>query len=275
MLVNTYENAVNFLQENELFLEREEAANNLILGFSHQVIALPKAPAGYYFWSVQEAGVVVLCAMRNAQGNLLIYGAKEFVSVLAKHLWEKEIKLVNLAGERQLAKAFAEAWQKQTGAAWKVRFRDLAHRLDQVRAIPMAPGQLRLALETDFDPLHDWMYAFKLMMGEDDRAGARKSAMERIASGNLYVWEDDQVVSMANLARPSRHGITINYVYTPKIFRGKGYASSCVAALSQKMLSSGKQFCALFTDETNATSNKIYKAIGYEQVMATYFISFS
>ena len=36
--------------------------------------------------------------------------------------------------------------------------------------------------------------------------------------------------------------------------------------LSQLLLNEGYRHCFLFTDLANPTSNKIYKAIGYEQV---------
>lgn len=44
------------------------------------------------------------------------------------------------------------------------------------------------------------------------------------------------------------------------------YASACVAALSQLILDEGKEFCTLFTDLANPTSNHIYQQIGYRPV---------
>ncbi len=62
------------------------------------------------------------------------------------------------------------------------------------------------------------------------------------------------------------HGIVVSLVYTPRALRGRGYASACVAALSQQLLDAGWQFCALFTDLANPTSNDIYQRIGYRPV---------
>jgi len=93
-------------------------------------------------------------------------------------------------------------------------------------------------------------------------------ARARIASNNLFVWETEnkQVVTMAGTTRPTTNGIAVNSVYTPPELRGRGYASACVAALSQLMLDSGRQFCALFTDLANPTSNSIYQKMGYQAV---------
>jgi len=51
--------------------------------------------------------------------------------------------------------------------------------------------------------------------------------------------------------------------------RGRGYATSCVAALTTRLLDSGKTFCCLYTDLSNPTSNSIYQRIGYRPVCDT------
>ena len=61
-------------------------------------------------------------------------------------------------------------------------------------------------------------------------------------------------------------GVRIGMVYTPPEFRGRGYASNAVAALTRRLLGSGRSFCFLFTNLANATSNKIYQAVGYRHV---------
>jgi uncharacterized protein len=55
-------------------------------------------------------------------------------------------------------------------------------------------------------------------------------------------------------------------VYTPPELRGRGYASACVAALTQQLLDSGRRFVFLFTDLANPTSNSIYQTVGYRPV---------
>jgi predicted GNAT family acetyltransferase len=55
-------------------------------------------------------------------------------------------------------------------------------------------------------------------------------------------------------------------VYTPPHYRNRGYAAACVAALSKRLLDSGRKFCALFADAENPISNGIYRKIGYRDV---------
>ncbi len=71
---------------------------------------------------------------------------------------------------------------------------------------------------------------------------------------------------MAARARPTAHGIAVNAVYTPPEWRGRGYATSSVSQLSARLLEEGYEFCVLYTDLANPTSNAIYARIGYRGV---------
>jgi hypothetical protein len=82
----------------------------------------------------------------------------------------------------------------------------------------------------------------------------------------LYVWDDDGPVSMCGVGGPTPNGVRIGPVYTPPGLRRRGYASACVAAASQAQLDAGRQFCFLFADIANPTSNHVYLKIGYEPV---------
>jgi predicted GNAT family acetyltransferase len=80
-----------------------------------------------------------------------------------------------------------------------------------------------------------------------------------------YSWENEgRPVSTALVATTS-HGITVSLPH-PRELRNRGYASACVAALSQQLLDAGWHFCTLYTDLANPTSNSIYQRIGYRPV---------
>jgi uncharacterized protein len=63
-----------------------------------------------------------------------------------------------------------------------------------------------------------------------------------------------------------RPGIRIGPVYTPPALRRRGYASALVTELSRRLLDSGREYCVLYTDLANPTSNRIYQEVGYERV---------
>jgi predicted GNAT family acetyltransferase len=68
---------------------------------------------------------------------------------------------------------------------------------------------------------------------------------------------------MAGWAARTSRAVRVNYVYTPPAERRKGYAAACVAALSKKLLDEGSETCLLFADAGNATSNGVYRRLGY------------
>ena len=99
------------------------------------------------------------------------------------------------------------------------------------------------------------------MVGEPDPL-----ARGLIDEGRLFLWEDQGTVSMAAGMSETPNGIRVGFVYTPPEARRHGYASACVSALSQHYLDHGRQFCFLYTDLANPTSNAIYQRIGYQPV---------
>lgn len=109
------------------------------------------------------------------------------------------------------------------------------------------------------------MSAFAAEAGVPPVDAARKSE-EEISKGALCLWEHEKPRSIAGAVAQTPHGVRIGYVYTPPEWRGRGYASACVAGLSQRVLDSGRRFCFLYTDLSNPTSNAIYQRIGYERV---------
>jgi predicted GNAT family acetyltransferase len=152
----------------------------------------------------------------------------------------------------------------------------MIYRLDRVEDVPMSPGELIQAREEHLDMLVEWMLGFSEATPQTwDREAAYQRARDRIADRSLYLWHDGQPVSMAWRSRPAGRGITVTGVYTPPEFRRRGYATSCVASLSRTLLAEGYQFCTLYTDLANPTSNSVYQKIGYRPVRASAMVAFS
>lgn len=93
-----------------------------------------------------------------------------------------------------------------------------------------------------------------------------RPSREPMEGGRLFIWDDDGPVSMAAWTGKTPNGVRVNFVYTPPAFRGRGYATSCVGALSQRLLDQGNAYGCLYTDMANPTSNAIYRRLGYRPV---------
>jgi uncharacterized protein len=133
------------------------------------------------------------------------------------------------------------------------------------------PGRPRPATPEDRQQLVDWLDAFNAETLDGVPSPLLDS--ERIVDARLHgpesgfvLWEDEQPVSVAGWGSPTPSGIRIGPVYTPPAARRRGYGGAVTAAVSSEQLARGRQFCFLYTDLANPTSNKIYVEIGYEPV---------
>ncbi|MFC9708856.1 GNAT family N-acetyltransferase [Paenibacillus sp. NPDC056933] len=104
--------------------------------------------------------------------------------------------------------------------------------------------------------------AYGLSVDPDSQIPA---AEEMIKAGNLYLWYiDSHPVSMANIAHRSPRHARINAVYTPSVFRKRGFASAVVAEICSVIESEGLQ-PMLYADLKNPDSNRVYQNIGFQE----------
>lgn len=276
MNVTFYTNSSDFLAQTRHALETDEAANNLMLGIALRLAAGNAPPTWstpYLATVADDAGHLALAAVMTPPAKLVLYGEGDVwqptIEPLAQHLLDNGWYVPGVLGPSEVAHAFAETWQALTRHPYRVGMRQRVHALRQVIYRGDAAGHLRAATSGDLDLLAAWFAAFheEALHEAPDAASARDNAERRIAAEDMAVWENDgQVVSMTARSRPTHHGIAVNAVYTPPEQRGRGYATAAVATLSQQLLDEGYDFCCLFTDLSNPTSNRIYQRIGYRPV---------
>ena len=100
----------------------------------------------------------------------------------------------------------------------------------------------------------------------------------RIARGEMHVWAVEGAAGGERRLRAelrlARDAGRINAVFTLEEERGKGYASACVAALSQRLLDRGWRYCLIFADRGNPTTTRIYPRLGYQEIAAFATIGF-
>lgn len=271
MSILFFDEADAFLARTEALLEQAEAENNIILGIAQSLKRNPKEiNQEMTFLAVQKQEKLLACGLCTPPRPLNLFAPPEvkpeaFLPQLIVSLQRKKAIIPGVNAPSHIAKAFAEAWCNAHDCTFELKLHSKVYRLDHLSSVPPVSGHLRKMHIGDLLTLQKWMHEFSLeAMGIDEADQAMQHTLKKFEREELYVWEDKSIVCMAAASRPTNNGITINYVYTPPEHRQKGYASACVGALSQKMLDNGYQFCALFADQQNPTSNKIYQRMGYK-----------
>jgi len=253
----------------ESFLAEREAENNLVFGilagltdgmqkFSHD------RPL---FVSVEGNVGIQLVAVRTPPFNLVLSTAKkdEAVSFLAREMHAEGHQLPGVTASSREADVFARAWSGISGSKVRREHSQRIYRLD--RAIPprLVAGHLHSCDEPDIHQATEWMRAFNRDVGENQIPADPRRFIGRHDAA-LFFWIDGRPVSMTGFSGPTPNGIRIGAVFTPPDLRRRGYASACVAAVSQSVLDAGRKFCFLYADLANPTSNHIYQEIGYQPV---------
>ncbi|MDA0329437.1 MAG: GNAT family N-acetyltransferase [Gemmatimonadetes bacterium] len=253
-----------FLARAESWLLRAEDQHNVLLGLAYVKAVEPSPDDDVFYATVEQGGAVVGAAIRTPPRKVMITELPPDAGrPLAAALAEVYDRIPGILGSATSATLLAEAWAELRSCSWRPGLKQRLYRLGRVVPPPIVPGRLRAAEEADIDLAVEWGVAFARDAGAQfvtDRA----SVTRWVASGALHLWDVDGVpMSIAVAQGRTPRGGRIGYVYTPREQRGQGYASACVAALCQKLLDGGLEFCVLYTDLSNPTSNELYQRLGF------------
>ncbi|MGW8401367.1 GNAT family N-acetyltransferase [Streptomyces lydicus] len=175
--------------------------------------------------------------------------------------------LTSVSADHGTATAFAEAWQRHTGATPKLR--DTRLRLYRLGTLtppePRPAGRGRVLGEEDLEHVMFWCREFAEAVGEVVSMDADSWADTRFADKRYTFWEtpDGTPVSVAGRNPMVGGQIQVDIVYTPAHLRGRGYAGAVTAEVSRAARAAGARDVVLFADLSNPTSNALYQRLGY------------
>jgi predicted GNAT family acetyltransferase len=272
---HAFDDPVAFAAAVKPFLMEREAEHGLLLGLT----ATLARPGSSY---TGRNHLALVAENGSVQGVLLMtppfgpvisnVGHPAGVEELVEGLASRQDEVPGIFGTDTVSAAFAAVWRERTGRAMTTALRERVYQLTRVVSPPtMLAGGARVATSADRDLLIRWLSGFNADAFGDgspevERAGLIIDARLRDPGAGFLIWEDGGPVAMAGFCDPTPHGTRIGPVYTPKIYRGRGYGSAVTAALAQQLLDRGNAFVFLFTDMANAISNHMYVKIGFEPV---------
>jgi uncharacterized protein len=256
-----------FWETTQLYLCRNLAEHNLLLGVTQRLLQR-SAPEQVYLAAVLKETEVVAVALQTPPYKLLLSKAAtlEALPLIAADYASFAVNPPGVNGLVPELAAFLPAWEELTGQTYRRVMTMTIHKLTAVNPISMPAGKLRLAVAADRSLLIQWSRDFAAEIGEAVQLDPETFVDGGIKGSNLYLWQDDngRPVSFAGGGQIFNLFARVGPVYTPPADRRQGYASACVASMSQRFLDQGCQQCFLFTDQTNPTSNHIYQMIGYQ-----------
>jgi predicted GNAT family acetyltransferase len=258
-----------FLAVAEPLLSSDEPRHNLIYGICSTLTDVPDTYPDALFWSVEDGGETMAALLRTPPFNVAVArplreGALAFA---AESLRAGGLEAPGVTGAVPEGEEFARAWTDSP----RLRMAQGVYAARGVRLPEGVGGEAREATEDDLPLLVDWLRAFEAEALPDEAPHLDLEEMvgrrlKREGAG-FVLWEDEsRRVSVCGYGGRTPHGTRIGPVYTPPERRGRGYGSAVTAHATRQQLDRGLDYCFLYTDLSNPTSNKIYMNIGYEFV---------
>lgn len=212
-----------------------------------------------------DAGAVTGIAQCTTDGRAYLAAVPPpGIPAVADALSALDGPLTCVEGPAESVDAFLAHWSATTGGTHHPDYTARLYALNTPHQ-PTAPGEPRPATAADL--------AWCLRMTQEFAAETKSSrgisravAERQIEAGMWWLWEREGVASAFVARQTEAFGwARIGPVYTPPSARGNGYASALSAAVAARIRAEGAEVC-LYADVANPTSNKIYRAIGFEAV---------
>jgi predicted GNAT family acetyltransferase len=257
-----------FLTATSDFRAAEPAMTNVIGSVATAVLAGRVYESELWLVVVDQAGVVIGCAMRTAPWHLTLSPMPDAAALaVGRYAAAADPDLPGLNGPRAAVTAALRGMSAEGRA--RVDMVDTVRVLGTYRPPPETPGAARPATEADRDLLLHWFRLFAQDAGLSlhDLEGALDAQLGRSAS---WLWEvDGEPVAMAGHAplvdTPAGVVARIGPVFTPAARRGRGYGSAITAAVTERLLP-GCTTLMLLADAEKPQNNRIYARLGYEEV---------
>ena len=275
-----YNNIQDFANENLKLILEKEWLNNLMI--ANCLEGLETEIEGLTLSAVTNNGKTELILLHRRPWHLLLYSptnnaSDELFEFVAKEYFKIDNNVNGVNAEKELARQFAKYYSSIAKKQSKLNFPMRILLLEKLNEPKFKENIIfRQARRDEECVLINFLNTFSQeALKEDLEEKVLKERLNSYFEKGYYVLEvNGQIVSQAVISRVLTKGKAIGEVFTPKEYRGKGYAYNLVYKISEKVLNEGAEYCVLYTDDNNPISNHIYEKIGYKRMVDTEDIKF-
>ncbi|MEV0679871.1 GNAT family N-acetyltransferase [Actinosynnema sp. NPDC050436] len=251
--------------------ETDPVRNSFALAFVAAACAAPepgsRALRGF---TLHDGDEVVGAAFRNPDRPAHISGIpSERIGEVASLWHAAEPGLAGVCGPRSAADAFAAEWLRRSGRSSRDVVNLGYYRLGELVPPVGVPGASRVADRSDLPLLTGYWQGFQRDTGSWPGSGVdelRDDVLRWLDLGyGFLLWEvAGEPVALAVVRGPVGRVSRVAVVYTPPEVRGRGYGSAATTAAVRWAVGAGAEHVVLNTDLHNATSNALYRRLGFQ-----------
>ncbi|HJR70920.1 MAG TPA: GNAT family N-acetyltransferase [Gammaproteobacteria bacterium] len=257
-----------FLARTERWLQSREVEHAGLLQSARQARANDTHYERPIYWATfEDDGKVIGCAYRTPPykvGVTLLPG-EAIAPLVADLAATYPSGIGGFSGPEPTVSELADAWVATRGGSWSVNTRGRLMSLPPAAGTPGGPqGVLRLAGEGDTALAQSWGAAASIDSGIAALDG--EMCVRLLGIKLLYFFADDQPRCMLGLLRETRTAAAVGIVYTPAAFRGQGYGTAALQALSRLLDERGIPKRYLWIDPASDGSQALAKKLSCELV---------
>lgn len=214
-----------------------------------------------------------LLVMRLDDFNMLLFGDVDLVKEAVDVVCDYHLYFYGILASKKLIDEFYLHYINRRGGECFIRHKMDMMYLETLKEHPSY--DVVKANEEDLDTIVEYNINFqKEAMNVDECYKQYVINQVRNELNSYYLLKiDNEVVSMAKITRETDDLCAISAVYTPSIYRNKGYSRQVVSYLCQLILEKGKT-PYLYVDKENPISNHLYTKIGFKYAESKYDVAY-
>ena len=258
-MIKTYNNGLDFLNENKSFLDLNQY---MAVFFYLDSEFLKEVDKANYALKVENEGKRLL-AMKVEPYNLMLYGDSACLNELLTYLNSNNYDIKGVLCPTEIGD---ELLKISKDIVNKEFYLDIGMDFMEASSVTNpSTSEVETPKESDLDELFELVKNMISDCGLHDEV-KKERLISRIPTFRV-IRKDGLIVSMASFSKSTPNSCRITHVYTRPKYRGMGYARKVVNNIKNEILES-KMIATLNVDQKNPVSNHIYEGLGFKKVFS-------